>query len=122
MTITPKFVYMDHAATTPIREEVLDQMIPYMKQYYGNPSSTEHVFGWEANDSVNISREQISELINCSPNEIIFTSGATESNNISILGVLERCKGKRNHAITVKTEHKSILDIFNYIKMLSTIP
>ena len=95
-------------------------MLPFLTEHYGNPSSTEHVFGWEANDSVNMSREQISELINCSPNEIIFTSGATESNNISILGVLERYKSKRNHAITVKTEHKSILDIFNYIKKENT--
>ena len=95
-------------------------MLPFLTEYYGNPSSTEHVFGWEANDSVNISREQISRLINCSPNEIIFTSGATESNNISILGVLEKYKNKKNHAVTVKTEHKSILDIFNYIEKENT--
>ena len=95
-------------------------MLPFLTEHYGNPSSTEHTFGWEANDSVNISREQISELINCSPNEIIFTSGATESNNISILGVLEKYRGKKNHAITVKTEHKSVLDIFNYIEKENT--
>ena len=75
-----------------IDPRVLDKMLPYMKEIYGNASSTEHLFGWEANDSVNKSREQISKLIQCSPNDIIFTSGATESNNISILGVFNNYK------------------------------
>ena len=90
-------------------------MLPYMQENYGNASSTEHRYGWEANESVNIARENIANLINCSPNEIIFTSGATESNNISILGVLAKCKDERTHAITVTTEHKSILDIFRHL-------
>tara|TARA_B100002052_G_scaffold60368_2_gene53412 strand:+ start:13957 stop:15084 length:1128 start_codon:yes stop_codon:yes gene_type:complete len=93
---------------------VLDKMLPLLKQVYGNASSTEHSYGWEANEIVNESREQVSSLINCSPNEIIFTSGATESNNISILGAIDCFKDA--HAITLKTEHKSILDVFKKIE------
>ena len=115
-----KRIYLDNNSTTKIDERVFEAMLPFLTEHYGNPSSTEHAFGWKANDSVNVSREHISDLINCSPNEIIFTSGATESNNISILGVLERYKNQKKHAITVNTEHKSILDIFNYIEKNNT--
>ena len=93
---------------------VLDQMLPLLKGVYGNASSTEHVYGWEANEAVNNAREQIANLINCSPNEIVFTSGATESNNISILGVMNNFRD--SHAITIKTEHKSILDVFKQLE------
>ena len=89
-------------------------MLPLLKEVYGNASSTEHPYGWEANEIINEAREQISNLINCSPNEIIFTSGATESNNISILGVMDCFKDA--HSITVKTEHKSVLDVFRKVK------
>ena len=89
-------------------------MLPLLKEVYGNASSTEHPYGWEANEIINEAREQISNLINCSPNEIIFTSGATESNNISILGVMDCFKDA--HSITVKTEHKSVLDVFQKVK------
>ena len=109
-----KPIYLDNNSTTKIDKRVLDKIIPFLTDHYGNPSSTEHPFGWEANDSINKSREQVSKLINCSPNEIIFTSGATESNNISILGVLNKNKKEQKHAITAITEHKSILDVFDY--------
>ena len=85
-------IYLDNNSTTKIDQRVADKIMPFLTDYYGNPSSSEHAFGWKANDSVNQSRHQISKLINCSPNEIIFTSGATESNNISILGILKKYK------------------------------
>ena len=97
---------------------VLDKMLPLLKGIYGNPSSTEHVYGWDANEAVNNSREQIANLIHCSPNEIIFTSGATESNNISISGVINN--SDKSHAITIKTEHKSVLDVFAQIEKNGT--
>ena len=97
----------------------LDKMMPYMKNNFGNASSSEHLYGWESNEAVNSAREQISELINCSPNEISFTSGATESNNIAIMGVINSFNSNV-HAITVKTEHKSILDIFKYLSKNQT--
>jgi len=109
-----KPIYLDNNSTTKIDKRVVEKIIPFLADHYGNPSSTEHSFGWEANDLINKSREQISKLINCSPNEIIFTSGATESNNISILGVLNKYKEEQKHAITATTEHKSILDVFDY--------
>ena len=109
-----KPIYLDNNSTTKIDTRVTDKIMPFLIDSYGNPSSSEHAFGWEANDSVNKSRDQISKLINCSPNEIIFTSGATESNNISILGVLKKYKNRQKHAITVITEHKSVLDVFEY--------
>ena len=93
---------------------VLEKMLPLLGQVYGNASSTEHIYGWEANEIVNEAREQISNLISCYPNEIIFTSGATEANNISILGVINCFK--EAHAITIKTEHKSVLDVFKNIE------
>ena len=97
-------------------------MLPYMNENYGNPASSEHVYGWQANQAVDVARKQISGLVNCSPNEIYFTSGATESNNISILGLIESIQSKK-HTVTVKTEHKSVLDIFKNLskKNISTI-
>ena len=99
---------------------VLDKMLPFLKDIYGNPASTEHLYGWEANESINVGREHIGDLINCSPNEIVFTSGATEANNIAILGSIKLFTDKA-HTITVKTEHKSILDIFNYLSKNKTL-
>ena len=97
-----------------IDPKVLDKMMPYMTTHYGNASSSEHIYGWESNEAVNHSREQISDLINCSPNEIFFTSGATESNNIAILGSID-LEHSNTHVITIKTEHKSVLDIFKHL-------
>ena len=99
-----------------IDPRVLEAMLPYLKENYGNASSSEHQYGWESNEAVNNARKQISDLINCSPNEIFFTSGATESNNISILGIM--APNKNNHAITLKTEHKSVLDVFHEISFV----
>lgn len=96
-----------------IDPRVLDEMLPYMKDNFGNASSTEHVYGWKSNDAVNTSREKISSLINCSPNEIVFTGGATEANNISILGSME-IYSYDCHVITPRTEHKSVLDIVKH--------
>ena len=96
-----------------IDPRVLEKMTKYMTSEYGNAASNEHVFGWNANEAVNIAREKISNSINCSPNEIYFTSGATESNNLAILGTLN-LKGDNSHVISLKTEHKSIIDILNF--------
>ena len=97
-----------------IDPKVLDKMMSYMTTDYGNASSSEHIYGWTSNEAVNHSREQISDLINCSPNEIFFTSGATESNNIAILGSVD-LDDSNTHNITIKTEHKSVLDIFKHL-------
>ncbi len=105
-------IFLDNNSTTPIDPEVLDTMIPFFKTKFGNSSSRTHSFGWEAEASVEIAREQISNLINCGPNQIIFTSGATESNNITLLNTLNQNK---RHIITISTEHKAIIDICNHL-------
>ncbi len=103
-------VYLDYAATTPVDPIVADEMIPWLTTKYGNPASTSHLYGWEAEEAVEKARGCIAALVNCSPREIIFTSGATESNNLAIKGAALRNKGKGNHIVTVKTEHKAVLD------------
>lgn len=102
--------YLDGASTTPIDPRVLDQMLPWMTSMYGNAHSRTHMYGWESNDAVENARNQVAELIGASPKEIIFTSGATESNNIAIKGVGRFYKGRKNHVITTQTEHKCVLD------------
>ena len=104
-----KIIYMDYQSTTPTDERVLTTMMPYFTKKFGNPHSN-HSFGWEANDAIDIARKQIASVIKANPKEIIFTSGATESNNLTLKGVSRFYKDKRNHIITVKTEHKCILD------------
>lgn len=104
-------IYMDHNATTPLDERVLDAMMPYLRGDFGNPASTEHRYGWVAEDAVKRARAQIAEDLGAqAPREIIFTSGATESNNLAILGVMRRYSRKGAHLITARTEHKAILD------------
>jgi len=103
-------VYMDAQATTPLDPRVLDKMLPYSVSYYGNPHSRTHAYGWQAEDAVEDARKQVADLINADPREIIFTSGATESNNISIKGVARFYGGNKKHVITTQIEHKCVLD------------
>ena len=103
-------IYLDYNATTPVDKRVLDVMLPYFTEKFGNASSRTHAFGWIATDAVKIAREQVAQLINCLAQEIIFTSGATEAINLAIKGVWDNYQGEGKHIITVKTEHKAVLD------------
>ena len=105
-------IFLDNNSTTPIDPQVLKSMNPFFNTKFGNPSSRTHSFGWEAEASVEIAREQIADLINCDPTKIIFTSGATESNNIVLQNVINKNK---KHIITMSIEHKAIIDICNYL-------
>lgn len=103
-------VYLDYAATTPVDKRVAEKMIPYLTETFGNPASNSHAFGWTAEEAVEKARADIAALINADPKEIIFTSGATESDNLAIKGAANFYKTKGKHLITVKTEHKAVLD------------
>jgi cysteine desulfurase len=102
--------YLDFQATTPMDPRVLDAMMPYMISRYGNPHSRTHSYGWDTEKAVETAREDVASIIGASSKEIIFTSGATESNNLAIKGVARFYKGKKNHVITSQTEHKCVLD------------
>jgi cysteine desulfurase len=103
-------IYMDYSATTPVDPRVADAMIPYLCEKFGNPASRSHAFGWEAEKAVELAREQVAALVNADPKEIVWTSGATESNNLALKGAAHFYQGKGKHIITVKTEHKAVLD------------
>nr|AGU68103.1 cysteine desulfurase [Angomonas desouzai] len=110
-------VYLDSQATACLDPRVLDRMLPFMTEQYGNPHSRTHVYGWTAEEHVEKARGQVARLINANPKEIFFTSGATESNNIAVKGVANFNKAKKNHIITLQTEHKCVLDSCRYLEM-----
>ncbi len=109
--MTPHFpIYMDYSATTPCDERVVDAMVPWLREHFGNPASRSHAWGWEAEAAVENAREQVAALIGADPREIIWTSGATESDNLALKGAAGFYKTRGKHIITVKTEHKAVLD------------
>ncbi len=111
MDTTPHFpIYMDYGATTPCDPRVVEAMIPWLREHFGNPASRSHAWGWEAEAAVETARTQVADLIGADPREIVWTSGATESNNLALKGAAHFYKGKGKHLITVKTEHKAVLD------------
>ena len=109
-------IYLDNNATTPLDPRVLKVMLPYFKEKFGNAASKNHAFGWVAKEGVDYAREQVAKLIGCTEKEIIFTSGATEANNLAIKGVFEMYREKGNHIITAVTEHKAVLDTCKHLE------
>ncbi|KXZ43949.1 hypothetical protein GPECTOR_77g45 [Gonium pectorale] len=109
-------LYLDMQATTPMDPRVIDAMLPFMTEQFGNPHSRTHLYGWESEEAVEDARAKIARLIGADPKEIIFTSGATESNNTAIKGVASYLKDKKKHVITTQTEHKCVLDSCRWLQ------
>ncbi len=117
MDMTPHFpIYMDYGATTPVDPRVVDAMIPWLRERFGNPASRTHSYGWDAEAAVENARQQVADLIGADPREIVWTSGATESNNLAIKGAAHFYQSRGKHLITVKTEHKAVLDTFRELE------
>ena len=111
MDMSPHFpIYMDYGATSPVDQRVVDAMIPWLREHFGNPASRSHAWGWEAEAAVEKARERVAELVGADPREIVWTSGATESINLALKGAAQFYKTRGRHLITVKTEHKAVLD------------
>ena len=105
-----KPIYLDYSATTPVDPRVAEKMIPWLTEQFGNPASRSHAFGWEAEEAVENARAEVAKLVNCDPKEIVWTSGATESDNLALKGAAHFYKTKGKHLVTMKTEHKAVLD------------
>ncbi len=111
MDMTPHFpIYLDYGATTPCDPRVVDAMIPWLREHFGNAASRSHAWGWEAEEAIEKARQQVADLIGADPREIVWTSGATESDNLALKGAAHFYQGKGKHLVTVKTEHKAVLD------------
>ena len=117
MSTTPHYpIYLDYSATTPCDPRVVDKMIPWLNEHFGNPASRSHAWGWEAEAAIEKAREQVASLIGADPREIVWTSGATDSNNLAIKGAAHFYSAKGKHLITVKTEHKAVLDTCRHLE------
>ena len=110
MTARKHPIYLDYSATTPVDPRVAEKMIPWLTEHFGNPASRSHAFGWEAEQAVENARAEVAALVHCDPKEIVWTSGATESDNLAIKGAAYFYKAKGKHLVTMKTEHKAVLD------------